>query len=49
MIVEVKSTYTYEIAKEKNELKARACVEQGYKFQFYIIDKKFSIDVQDRE
>ena len=49
MIVEVKSTYTYEIAKERNELKARACIEQGYKFQFYIIDKKFSIDVQDRE
>ena len=48
MIVEVKSTYTYEVNKEKNESKARACVEQGYKFQFYIIDKKFSIDVQNR-
>jgi hypothetical protein len=48
MIIEVKSTYTYDLHKEKNELKARACVEQGYKFQFYIIDRKLSIDVQNR-
>lgn len=48
LIVEVKSDYTYSKHKDINELKARACIDNGYKFQFYIIDVSESIDVQER-
>lgn len=48
LIIEVKSTFTYECDKDINELKAQACIEQGYEFQFYIIDKAGFIDIQDR-
>lgn len=48
LIIEVKSTYTYDVQKDKNELKAQACIDKGYKFQFYIIDRGGSIDIQTR-
>jgi hypothetical protein len=39
-IYEVKSTWTYEIAKEKNKLKKQACIDAGYLFELYIYDGK---------
>jgi len=38
-IIEVKSEWTYEVNKEKNILKAEACIKEGYDFEFWIIDK----------
>ncbi len=38
-IIEVKSDYTYNCEIEKNTLKAKACIDQGYDFEFWIIDK----------
>ena len=37
MIIEVKSTYTYEVNLEINLLKQQACLELGYKFEFKIL------------
>lgn len=36
LLVEVKSTYTYEKDKQRNLKKKAACEELGYKFKFYI-------------
>jgi len=38
-IIEVKSEFVYNIKKEKNILKANACIEQGFNFEFYILNK----------
>lgn len=38
-IIEVKSQWTYEKWKERNELKKQACLDKGFKFRFIIIDK----------
>jgi hypothetical protein len=35
-IIEVKSAWTYENWKEKNLAKQKACLEQGFKFEFII-------------
>ena len=40
LIIEVKSTYTYELNKEKNLAKAQACKKLGYSFEFRIYDPK---------
>jgi len=40
LIVEVKSTYTYELAKDKNIQKQKSCLSFGYKHLF-IIDKNY--------
>jgi len=44
-IIEVKSTWTYNFEKEINLLKANACLELGYDFEFWIInrDKSYKI------
>ncbi len=39
-IIEVKSIWTYNKDKEKNELKALTCKTQGYVFEFWIFDDK---------
>jgi hypothetical protein len=39
-IIEVKCKFTYEIDLEKNLAKARACLEEGYNFEFRIYDKQ---------
>ena len=39
-IIEVKSPYTYNVSKEINVIKANTCKENGYKFEFWIIDDK---------
>lgn len=41
LIVEIKSTYTYEREKEKNEAKKEAAINNGFNFIF-IIDKNYS-------
>ena len=41
MVIEVKSTYTYECEKEQNEIKKEATINSGFKFKF-IIDKKYN-------
>jgi len=41
IIIEIKSTYWYEYHKEKNELKRKKCIEQGYNF-FFLIDKDYT-------
>ncbi len=38
-IIEVKSTWTYKKDLEKNSSKKEACIEQGYKFNFYIMEE----------
>jgi hypothetical protein len=43
LLIEVKSTWTYEQHKEKNLAKQRACLEQGYNFRFMIIDGKHKL------
>jgi len=42
-IIEIKSRYTYEIDKENNILKSKACLEAGYKFEFWILEKRNEI------
>jgi hypothetical protein len=39
-IIEVKSTWTYNKDLEINTLKANACKNKGYKFEFWIYDNK---------
>lgn len=39
-IIEVKSIWTYEREIEKNILKAKACVEQKYLFEFWLFNEK---------
>jgi len=39
-IIEVKSTATYSVYLRTNLLKQKACIEQGYQFEFWIMDKK---------
>jgi glutathione peroxidase-family protein len=48
LIIEVKSDFTYNKHRDINELKARACIDNGYRFQFYIIDGSKSVDIQER-
>ncbi len=36
-IIEVKSSWTYEKWKERNELKKQACLDKGFNFQFIIL------------
>ena len=39
-IIEVKSQWTYDLHKERNKLKAEACKQAGYSFEFWIFDDK---------
>jgi hypothetical protein len=39
LIIEVKSTYTLKRELDKNLVKRRACIEQGYDFKFWIFHK----------
>jgi hypothetical protein len=39
-IIELKSDWTYEINKEINTLKVKACLTLGYDFEFWIYKKK---------
>lgn len=43
LIIEVKSTYTYEKYKYINLLKEQACIDSGYNFEFIILDNKHKI------
>jgi hypothetical protein len=36
-IIEVKSSYTYEVHKDINELKKQACIDKGLFFEFLIL------------
>ena len=38
-IIEVKSTWTYELHKQLNDAKAKATIDAGYNFEFWIFDK----------
>jgi len=40
LIIEVKSTWTYQKEEEKNQIKAAAARENGYEFEFWIFDSK---------
>ena len=40
LLIEVKSIWTYFLAKERNDAKARACICQGYKYQVRIYNRK---------
>jgi hypothetical protein len=40
LLIEVKSTWTFNQNKEKNLEKERACISQGYKFRFIILDAR---------
>ena len=40
LIIEVKSDFTFDVAIDKNFTKRIACIEQGYKFQFWIYNNK---------
>lgn len=39
-IIEVKSTWTYAVDKEKNLAKEAACLSQGYQFEFWVLNGK---------
>ena len=39
-IYEVKSTWTYKIAKDKIDLTKQACIDAGYNFELYVFDSK---------
>ena len=39
-IIEVKSDWTYKLDKNKNILKQNSCLEMGFKFEFFIFNKK---------
>lgn len=45
-IIEVKSTWTFYLDHDKVIAKAKACVEQGYNYEFYIINDKFEINIK---
>ena len=45
-VIEVKSVYTYELHKEKNELKKEACLVKGIRFEFIILDKDIEINLE---
>ena len=45
-IIEVKSKFTYNLQINKNIEKARACVSEGYLFEFWIIDRKGNIIIE---
>lgn len=45
-VIEVKSVYTYELHKEKNELKKEACLVKGILFEFIILDKNVEINLE---
>ena len=40
LIIEVKSTWTYEIKEDRNLKKKEACINTGYNFEFWIFDNK---------
>lgn len=44
-IIEVKSQFTYNVQIEKNKLKAKACLDLGFQFEFWIIDRKGNIKI----
>ena len=44
-IIEVKSTYTFEMDKENNMRKMKAVVQEGYNFEFWIYDAKHNLMV----
>ena len=41
-VIEVKSTWTYHIELEKNNIKARACIDKGYQYEFWVYDNKLN-------
>ena len=45
-IYEVKSTWTYEIAKEKNRLKKQACIDAGYLYVLCVYNNKSILQEQ---
>lgn len=45
-IIEVKSVYTYYKNKDINELKAKACIDLGYSFEFWIFDPKHDMKLK---
>jgi hypothetical protein len=45
-IIEVKSSWTFNLNKHINEEKQKACVKDGYVFEFWIFDKKGKLTVQ---
>ncbi len=40
-VIEIKSTYTYEVEKEQNEAKKEATLKDGFNFMF-VIDKDYT-------
>jgi hypothetical protein len=49
LIIEVKSIYTMEKELEKNLAKRKACIEQGYNFQFWIFDRKQNLQILNKD
>ena len=45
-IIEVKSTWTYKCNIDINNLKAKACKDQGYIFEFWIYDRKGNKEIK---
>ena len=48
-IYEVKSTWTYEIAKEKNILKQQACIDAGYLYVLCVYNNKSILQEQNKK
>ena len=49
LLIEVKSDYTMEKELEKNLAKRKACIEEGYDFQFWIYNKKLNLQIVNKE
>ena len=45
LIIEVKSTYTYDIKKEKNLCKKEECESQCFNFEFWVFDNKKNLKI----
>lgn len=46
LIIEVKSTFTFDRDREKNLAKRAACIDIGYNFQFLVFDKNGDLLVE---
>jgi hypothetical protein len=49
LVIEVKSDYTMDKELEKNLAKRKACIEEGYDFQFWIYNKKLNLQIVNKE
>lgn len=45
LIIEIKSKFTYDLENLMNLEKEKACIREGFKFEFWIIDRKGNLEI----